>query len=226
MQETNDEELPLQEAADKDIEVLSENDSEELPLQETLRLYQGIILKSYPCEKLVKTSKFYQRIILKSYHCEKLVKTSKFYQRMILKSYPCRKLTKILTNSEELPLQEAEDVKVISENQEVIDDNEAVLDNSSGLLDVTRDPERLAQVNNKEMKLQVHVHEDPLLAAKQNSLGRPKRKIPTRKVKAVKTGQRTNYEHYKTSQENMRTLQCCDDVMNKVCTFMAKFSIK
>ena len=52
--------------------------------------------------------------------------------------------------------------------------------NSSGSLHVTRDSERLAQVNDKEMKLQVHVHEDPLLAAKQNSLGRPKRKIPRR----------------------------------------------
>ena len=77
------------------------------------------------------------------------------------------------------------------------------------------------------MKLQVHVHEDPLLAAKQNSLCRPKRKIPRReKSRQLRQVSEQTMSITKQAKKILRTLQRCDDVMNKVCTFMVKFSIK
>ena len=71
------------------------------------------------------------------------------------------------------------------------------------------------------------VHKDPLVTATRKSLGRPKQKIQRReRPRQLRQVSEETMAITKQAKKVMRSLQCCDDAINKVqiCGCLVRFS--
>ena len=93
-----------------------------------------------------------------------------------------------------------------------------------------KDSERLTEKTLRNAiigNMHAGVHKDPLVAATRKSLGRPKQKIQRRESpRQLRQVSEKTMAITKQAKKVMRSLQCCDDVINKVqmCGCLVRFS--
>ena len=201
----------LQEANEDTKGVVLENPSEELPLQEA----DEDVISENPSEELPLQEVDKDAVILENPSEE-------------LPLQEADKDVVILENpSEELPLQKTIE---ISENQEAFDGTKAVLNSSSETVLKVVMKERLSEKtlrNTIISNMHAGVHKDPLVTATRKSLGRPKQKIQRRKrPRQLRQVSEETMAITKQAKRVMRSLQCCDDAINKVqiCGCLVRFS--
>ena len=201
----------LQEANEDTKGVVLENPSEELPLQEA----DKDVISENPSEELPLQEVDEDVVILENPSEE-------------LPLQEADKDVVILENpSEELPLQKTIE---ISENQEVFDGTKAVLNSSSETVLKVVMKERLSEKtlrNTIISNMHAGVHKDPLVTATRKSLGRPKQKIQRHKrPRQLRQVSEETMAITKQAKKVMRSLQCCDDAINKVqiCGCLVRFS--
>ena len=225
--ENPSEELPLQET---DEDVISENPSEELPLQEA---DEDVVILENPSEELPFQEADEDVVILENPSEELPLQEA---DEDVISENPSEELplqeadedVVILENpSEELPLQKTIE---ISENQEVFDGTKAVLNSSSETVLKVVMKERLSEKtlrNTIISNMHAGVHNDPLVTATRKSLGRPKQKIQRReRPRQLRQVSEEIMAITKQAKKVMRSLQCCDDAINKVqiCGCLIRFS--
>ena len=201
----------MQEANEDTKGVVLENPSEELPLQEA----DKDVISENPSEELPLQEVDEDVVILENPSEE-------------LPLQEADKDVAILENpSEELPLQKTIE---ISENQEVFDGTKAVLNSSVETVLKVVMKETLSEKtlrNTIISNMHAGVHKDPLVTATRKSLGRLKQKIQRReRPRQLRQVSEETMAITKQAKKVMRSLQCCDDAINKVqiCGCLVRFS--